>query len=348
MVRPIILQIKDIFYPVLAAFGVPANLLATVILSRGKCGLSKCISVYMLAMVTADLMIMLVNVIVLQVLNKRFPHSFLSYTVVIKLILYMSCTNVYLSVWYTVCFTFDRYVAICCHKLKTKYSTVRTASWVIIIVSVLVYLENIPFWFAYEHQGTINNIQWGFRPSVIFLTSPVGAMYSRLQNVLVTWIPFILILLFNGLTARHIVGSNISRRRLRAQQARCQTDPEMKSRRKSIILLSLVSGSFMLLNMTSAVSSLVNTFAVLDQIHYTSPPYIATETGYLLTHLSSCTNTCIYAMTQTKFRAELQKVLKFPWTHFLTMVNTFDKHDLHETRNANSTSPSLYRRCQTC
>ncbi|XP_048476696.1 probable G-protein coupled receptor 139 [Rhincodon typus] len=320
MVRPIILQIKDTFYPVLAAFGVPANLLATVILSRGNCGLSKCISVYMLAMVTADLMIMLVNVIVLQVLNKRFPHSFLSYTVVIKLILYMSCTNVYLSVWYTVCFTFDRFIAICCQKHKTKYSTMRTASRVIVIVSVLVYLENIPFWFAYEHQRTINNIQWGFRPSAIFLTSPVGAMYSRLQNVLVTWIPFILILLFNGLTARHIVVSNISRRRLRAQQAENQTDPEMKNRRKSIVLLFLVSGSFILLNMTSAVSSL----AVLDQIHYTSPPYIATETGYLLTHLSSCTNTCIYAMTQTKFRAELQKVLKFPWTHFLTMIKVFN------------------------
>ncbi|XP_059498748.1 probable G-protein coupled receptor 139 [Stegostoma tigrinum] len=279
----------------------------------------------MLAMVTADLLVMLINVILFHIVSRLFPYSFLSYTVVIKLILYMSCTNVYLSVWYTVCFTFDRYVAICCHKLKTKYSTVRTASRVIIIVSVLVYLENIPFWFAYEHQRTIKNIQWGFRPSVIFLTSPVGAMYSRLQNVLVTWIPFILILLFNGLTARHIVISNISRRRLRAQQAESQTDPEMKSRRKSIVLLFLVSGSFMLLNMTSAVSSLINTLAVLDQIHYTSPPYIATETGYLLTHLSSCTNTCIYAMTQTRFRAELQNVLNSPWTLFLAMVNALKK-----------------------
>ncbi|GCB65751.1 hypothetical protein scyTo_0000461 [Scyliorhinus torazame] len=55
MGKPVILLIKEIYYPILAAAGVPGNLVTIVILCRGKCGLSNCISAIMLAMATADL-----------------------------------------------------------------------------------------------------------------------------------------------------------------------------------------------------------------------------------------------------------------------------------------------------
>ncbi|GCB65894.1 hypothetical protein scyTo_0010026 [Scyliorhinus torazame] len=47
MGKVVILLVKDIYYPILAAFGLPANLMTIVILSRGNCGLSKCITAYM-------------------------------------------------------------------------------------------------------------------------------------------------------------------------------------------------------------------------------------------------------------------------------------------------------------
>ncbi|XP_067857679.1 probable G-protein coupled receptor 139 [Heptranchias perlo] len=70
MERPTILRIKDIYYPVLASFGFPANLVTIVILFRGKCGLSKCISIYMVAMATADLLVIIFNVI-----ERWSPHQ---------------------------------------------------------------------------------------------------------------------------------------------------------------------------------------------------------------------------------------------------------------------------------
>ncbi|XP_078390048.1 uncharacterized protein LOC144671985 [Cetorhinus maximus] len=58
-----VLQIENIYYPVLAAFGVPANLMTIAILSRGNCDLSKCISLYMAAMAAADLLVMIFNIL---------------------------------------------------------------------------------------------------------------------------------------------------------------------------------------------------------------------------------------------------------------------------------------------
>uniref|UniRef100_UPI00398F2748 probable G-protein coupled receptor 139 n=1 Tax=Pristiophorus japonicus TaxID=55135 RepID=UPI00398F2748 len=322
MVRPTILQFTGIYYPFLAAFGVPANLLTIMILSRGNCGLSKCISVYMVAMATADLLVMIFNVIVYHICTYHFPHSFLSYTAVCKFIIYINCTSLYMSVWFTVLFTVDRFVAVCCQKFKTKYCRVRTAAAVITTLSVLIYFQSIPFLFAYKFERIINNIHWGCRPRSDFFTSPAGIGFSWMLSVLTTLFPFALILLFNCLTVKRILVASRARRGLRGYSSENQSDPEMENRRKSIILLFSVSGSVIALWLTPLVSFL--TSGLTNTAHYRgdykAPAYIATKTGYMLIYLSSCTNTCIYAATQTKFREELKKVVKSPWTLILILV----------------------------
>uniref|UniRef100_UPI00398F4C31 probable G-protein coupled receptor 139 n=1 Tax=Pristiophorus japonicus TaxID=55135 RepID=UPI00398F4C31 len=322
MARPTILQFVDIYYPFLAAFGVPANLMTMVILCRGNCGLSKCITVYMVAMATADLLVMLVNVIAYHIFTYYFSHSFLYYTPICKFVMYFQCITLYVSVWFTVSFTCDRFVAICCEKFKTKYCTVRTAAAVITTLSVLISLQSLPFWFAYESDRIIHNVPSGCRPKVKFFTSPAGAAYYWLESIFIAWLAFALILLFNCLTVRRILMASRARRGLRGHSSENQSDPEMENRRKSIILLFSVSGSFILLWLTSIVSFLST--QLTNTAHYrgdyTAPAYIATETGFMLMYLSSCTNTCIYAATQTKFREELKKVVTSPWTLILILV----------------------------
>ncbi|XP_067864752.1 probable G-protein coupled receptor 139 [Heterodontus francisci] len=302
---------------------VRANLVTIIILSRGNCGLSKCISVYMVAMATVDLLVMLINIIVFYILRNRFPHSFLSYTAVYKFMVYIRCNNLMMSVWFTVSLTFDRFVAICYQKFKTKYCTVRTATVVVTTVSVLIYLYNLPNWFAYEAKQTIDNVQWGLRPSQDFFSSPAGRAFFRFQCVLLPWIPFVLILLFNCLTVGRILVASRRRRMLRGHSSENQSDPEVENRRKSIILLFTISGTFILLWFTSSVSYLVNGMLIHVRPDYTDPAYIATQTGSMLMDLSSCTNTCIYAAIQTKFREELKKLAKSPWTIIQILVKKY-------------------------
>ncbi|XP_067835720.1 probable G-protein coupled receptor 139 [Heptranchias perlo] len=324
-----ILLIKEIYYPILAAIGVPANLVTIVILFRGNCGLSKCISGYMVAMATADLLVMIINIIVYYIFSYHFPLSFLSHTPVCKFILYMTVVTLDLSVWFTVSFTFDRFVALCCQKFKTRYCTERTAAAVTTTVSVLVLLEGIPFLFAYEPQQIINKVQWGCRSSVAFFSSPPGAAYVWVHSAWVVWLPFTFIALFNYLTVGRILVANRARRGLRSHSSENQSDPEMEKRRKSIILLFSISGTFVLLWLTAAVSFV--TTRLTNTTYYrgdrTDPGYIATETGAMLKYLSSCQNMCIYAATQRKFREELMNVLKSPWTRILRFVGNWEQKE---------------------
>ncbi|XP_072894181.1 probable G-protein coupled receptor 139 [Hemitrygon akajei] len=294
-----------------------------VVLFRGNCGLSKCISHYMVAMAMADLLVMMFCVIGYHFVMYQFPTSFLSYTSACKVVLYFTSTSLQTSVWCTVLFTGDRFVAICCQKLKVKYCTVRTAVAGIITVLVLLHLQSVPYLFQYKPVYVINGIQWGCQPSSWFMTSPVGVTFSFLQSILTVIIPFSLIALFNCLTVRRILLASKLRRGLRGHNSQTQKDPEMESRRKSIILLFSVSGSFILLWLPVTVSFL--TTRLTGTAHYdgdyTDSAYVATEAGYMLMYLSSCTNSCIYTATQAQFREEMRRVLKSPWTLFLILIN---------------------------
>ncbi|XP_067831296.1 probable G-protein coupled receptor 139 [Heptranchias perlo] len=314
MHEPVTDQVYLIFYPVLGAVGIPVNLVAIVILSRGKCGLSKCITYYLVAMAVADLLVVLTSVVLSRIIGVYFPASFLSITPLCRLKTALIYATKDSSVWLTVAFTFDRYVAICCQKLKNKYCTERTAAVVIETVFALSCLRNIPWYFAFISLYTIDNVPWYCTFKSSFYTSSAWRAFSYLNHILTPFVPLILISLFNLLTVKHILVANRIRKALLGKKnGEKENDSEMENRRKSIILLLTISGSFILLWMTFAVHYLYH--RMTNTYNYSGsddPVYILQEAGYMLLLLSCCTNTCIYAVTQTKFREELKNLAKYP------------------------------------
>ncbi|XP_038656982.1 probable G-protein coupled receptor 139 [Scyliorhinus canicula] len=246
-----ILLIKEIYYPILAVVGVPANVMTIVTLTRGNCGLSKCISIYMVAMATGDLLVMIINIMMYHIFSYHFPHSFLSHTPVCKFILYLTAVSLDLAVWFIVSFTFDRFIIICCQMFKTKYCTERTAALVITMLSILIIIKNIPVLFAYEPEQMINKLFWGCRANLAVVSSPFGTVYKWFYSIWRVWLPFTLIVLFNSLTVGRVLVASRARRRLRGHSSENQSDSEMENRRKSIILLFTISGSFILLWLTA-------------------------------------------------------------------------------------------------
>ncbi|XP_067836937.1 probable G-protein coupled receptor 139, partial [Heptranchias perlo] len=307
-------QIMLIYYPVLAAIGVPVNLVAIVILSRGKCGLSKCISRYLVGMAVADLLVVITDPILNSINVMYLPVSFLDITPVCSFIYFLGFATTVVSVWLTVAFTFDRFVAICCEKLKTKYCTERTAAVVLGTVSVLGCLESVPTYFIYEPKFIIDKVPWLCVGKLSFRTSPAWAAFDMVHLILTPCVPFGLILLFNVLTVRRILISNRVRRGLRGRSnGEDQSDPEMENRKKSIILLFSISGSFILLWLTQVVFYIYLRIVDFRPFYSPSDPnFIINDTGKMLQLLSSCTNTCIYVLTQTKFREELKDAVKYP------------------------------------
>ncbi|XP_067870224.1 probable G-protein coupled receptor 139 [Heterodontus francisci] len=303
-----------IYYTALAVFAIPVNLVAIVILSRGRCGLSRCITRYLLSMAVTDLLVIITAVLLNRIPAIYFPGSFLSITPVCSLSIMIIYASRDSSVWLTVTFTFDRFVAICCQKLKAKYCNEKMASVVIGMVCVLSCLINIPWYFIHEPMYIIDNVPWYCRKKDIRYTSLVWTAFDWTDRILTPSLPFFLILLLNALTVRHILAANRARRRLRVcSNGENQSDPEMESRRKSITLLFAISGSFISLWTTYVLQFFFERFIKDYEIKgFSDPKYIFLESANMLQLLSCCTNTFIYAVTQRKFRGEISNMVQYP------------------------------------
>ncbi|XP_078251928.1 putative G-protein coupled receptor 139 [Rhinoraja longicauda] len=300
------------------------NLLAIVILCRGKCGLSKCITRYLVAMAASDLLVGITDPFLRQTILFLFPYSFLNITPVCTTVEFLVFATTAVSVWLTVAFTFDRFVAICCEKLKIKYCTERTAAAVIGAVIVLGCLENIPRCFTLEPGYEFDNLPWLCYTKPTYYTSSAWTTYAVTHRVLTPCLPFFLILLLNVLTVRRIVAASRVRRGLRGRSnGENDKDPEMENRRKSIVLLFSITGTFIMLWATQAVFYIFAGFAKIgDDGSPTGYYYITIAASGFLQLLSTCTNTCIYVATQSKFRQELMNAVKFPLRVIRALVHS--------------------------
>ncbi|XP_048475118.1 probable G-protein coupled receptor 139 [Rhincodon typus] len=265
-------------------------------------------------MAVTDLLVITTAVILNRIPAIYFPGSFMFITPVcsFSIALIYACRDS--SVWLTVTFTFDRLVAICCLKLKTKYCTEKTAAVVIGMVCVLAFSINIPWYFMHEPVYVIDNTPWFCRQKNIRYTSPLWTAFDWFDRIVTPCLPFFLIVLFNAVTVSHILKASRARKRLCAQRnGENKSDQEMESRRKSIILLFAISGTFIILWMTYVVEFLWHRFAKSYIIHgFDDPKFIFIESGNMLQLLSCCTNSFIYAVTQRKFREQLNIMVKCP------------------------------------
>ncbi|XP_059509230.1 probable G-protein coupled receptor 139 [Stegostoma tigrinum] len=320
-IRLVLRIMQFIYYPILAIVAVPANIVTIVILSQEKCGLSRCVSHYLVAMAIADLLVIIFDLILRHIPFVYLEeHHFLEGIRVcnIHAVLLYAATDC--SVWFTVTFTFDRFVAICCPNLRSKYCKVKTAAVVLATVTGLSCLKNIFWYFLFTHQYYHRSRPWFCRVTSIVKFSPVWSAIEFCHYVLTPGVAFILILLLNTLTVRHIAVTSRSRRRLHQQSNRKSTkDLEMKSRKNSIILLFLISGNFILLWSVSMVYS-INWRMIFLGYESVYLPLFVMELGYMLQMLSCCTNTVIYVIAHPKFRQHLKNILHYPFTPIVKCI----------------------------
>ncbi|XP_067857028.1 probable G-protein coupled receptor 139 [Heptranchias perlo] len=316
------LIIRKIYYLILAVIGVPVNLMAIVILSRGKCGLSTCTTHYLVAMAAADLLVIVFEVILWRLSYYYFPGSFLDITPVCSVTAVLLYTAIDCSVWFTVTFSFDRFVAICCQKLKTKYCTKRTAAVVLATTCILLCLKDVPFYFIYEPGAIVDNVPWDCYTKPSYYTEPGWVGFDLFGVILNPLLPMALILLLNALTVRHILVTSRVRKGLRGQSKgeNCN-DPEMESRKKSVILLFTISGSFILLWLIYVIDILYYNIAGRNYFDNKDSSYIFGQVGSMLQLLSSCTNTFIYGVTQSRFREQFKSTVKYPITLIINLMN---------------------------
>ncbi|XP_067835729.1 probable G-protein coupled receptor 139 [Heptranchias perlo] len=327
----LILKIQCYFYYILAVIGIPANLVTIAILCRGKCGLFKALTLHLLTIALSDLMVIAFSVIFDKIIYFNVSLTFFS-TPVCNFNQFMKSAFIDCSVWSTVAFTFDLFMAVCHQGLKAKYCTVRTAATVLGAIWVVSILRNIPEYIKYEPLVTMDYQIWGCRVKRGFGHLAGWAIFDWLQHILTPLIPYVSILLFNCLTVKHILAASSVRKRLRSQTinngvGQNGNDAEVENRRKSIFLLFTISASFILLWMAKVINFILDRLAKVyyNPADFSHPLAILQQTGTMLMLLTSCVHTFIYVLTQTKFRREMLTGLTFPFTVIVQMSKLFKR-----------------------
>ncbi|XP_067874767.1 probable G-protein coupled receptor 139 [Heterodontus francisci] len=294
-----------------------------MILSRRKCDLSTCVTHYLMAMAMADLLILINDIILWWICYYYFPRSFLYITPVCSVIAVLRIAARECSVCFTVTFSFDRFVAICLQKLKTKYCTEKTAAVVLATTCSTRGLRNVPFYFIYEPGEIIDNVPWDCYTNPNYYNEPGWVAFDWFHAVSTPLLPFALIVLLNALTVRHILVTSRLRKRLWDQINReHRSDPEMERRRMSVILLFTISGSFIFLWLVHVIEFLYYNIAGTNTRNYNNSEFIFGRVGLMLMNLSCCTNTFIYGATQSKFREQVNNAVKYPFTSIAQLMYT--------------------------
>ena len=136
-------------------------------------------------------------------------------------------------------------------------------------------------------------------------------VFQWFDRVLTPLIPFGSILFLNALTVSHILITSRIRKGLRVQlNTERHSDPEMESRRKSMILLFIISGSFILLWSVNVIEFIY--IKIGGVFSTTISANILQDVGFMLINLNCCTNTFIYGVAQSKFREEIKFLVKYP------------------------------------
>ncbi|XP_069792276.1 probable G-protein coupled receptor 139 [Narcine bancroftii] len=329
-------KVDKILYVVISAFGIPVNLVAIVILSRKKCGLSSCTVRYLVAMAAADMLLIVTEVILSRLKYHYFPGTFLDITPICSAVLALRSAATDCSVWFTVTFTFDRFVVICCQKLKTKYCTEKTAAVVLATTGFLLCLKNVPMYFIYEKGEIIDNVFWWCAVKPSFFTESGWVGFDTFDVALTPSLAFIVILLCNALTVRYIlVASRVRQGLTRQSNVAHRPDPETKSRRRSVILVLALSCSLIILWMTNIVDFFYYK-STGNGLDITDFSLILNNVGYLLRNVSCCTNTFIYVATQSRFREQVKNMVKYPVIALLQFIHEAKRscqHYLHTLGN---------------
>ncbi|XP_069092602.1 probable G-protein coupled receptor 139 [Pleurodeles waltl] len=311
MEEPWIRTVQRLFYPVMSVFGMPASIVTIAVFWKGKLDLSKSIIFYLVALAVANFLLILVVTVFRDIfyfyvnISLWWPRPSCG----VSNWIYFTC--VYSLTWLTVAFTFDRYVIVCCSKLKLVYCTAKTTQRVILCVYTGAFLMAMPTFFIYVPVPTVGPN--GTSKDICTIRKdlnkiPILSVYDHFQTTVWIVIPLVSLMLTNGLTVWNIVITTRVRQGLKSAVAtKRQDDPEMARRRRSIMLLALITISFLGHWLPKMIIKVVErlTYPPVNRYNFYHPVNVVRMLANMLIVLSSFSNMCIYALTIEKFRKEL-------------------------------------------
>ncbi|XP_030626204.1 probable G-protein coupled receptor 139 [Chanos chanos] len=305
----IFVSIQKVYYPLLCAMGIPANLFTFYMLCFRKFGMSEAAVIYLSFLAIVDTLyvvwVILLDLSLTFLTLQPFWHSH-PWCGIMGFLQYGS---LYSSSWIVVVFTIERYLVLSITSAKQRFTRARVTLLICTTVVLLSHLVSVP-------MSQINIVTpINFTVDGQNLTLPRCRYREAVYSTALVWvttflsggIPIILVIIFNGLIAYHL---SISNRLFTKEERRAIRGFNTQGViRRTILLLCTVSMVFVVLSLPRFV-----TYCILrtkynhrdfDRNDYSIPINVIADVANMLQNLNSTTNFLLYCMVSRRFRQEL-------------------------------------------
>jgi hypothetical protein len=284
------IQLTKIVIPMIIVFGVVSNLLNIIILTRRTLRPHAC-SKYFLAMAINNVLYSSV-VLIYRLLIDGYQIDLSTGSLIqCKITVYLTNLCAFISPYFIVLASIDRWCASSTSPRQRKWSSVRTARWILIITIIVSALVFIPFAISAEisfDDGYECNSQ---------ITSISMNIYFSVELVIFAGIAPFLMILFGLLTIYNTQQIRVvpiaQNRRTEAQLAR---------------MLLLQVGSHVLLTLPLCILYLMS--VIPSSFQATSSFYFAITILMLPFHLSYTTGCVLYILSARVYRLEFIRLFR--------------------------------------
>ncbi|KAJ8367508.1 hypothetical protein AAFF_G00317110 [Aldrovandia affinis] len=318
--------LQGIFYPTLAAVGIPSNILTFLVFWKRNCLLSRSSAFYLMAIAAADTAVLVLIVVLELTLKYHVEQPYWSREPWCSLRDIFNYGAYNASTWLVVGLTVERFAAIRASGVRAWLCSPRCAARAIGAIVLLGHLCAVPYYWSNRSVYSERDRRWA-----CVYSEHAGRPYVHtlvwFQTALVFVVPFVIIFVLNGLTLRLIAHSN----RVRAASVAAVATVSAKTgpgawkalhllhprRRKSVVLLVAVSMSFTLLSITRFVTQVVlrtTDFYTVDRDDYSLRVNIAADVGTMLSLSNAAINMLLHACTQPRFRREVAACVRLAFS----------------------------------
>ncbi|XP_067665783.1 FMRFamide receptor-like [Haliotis asinina] len=314
------------------ALGLVGNMLTVIVLTNKTMRTST--NCFLMALAIWDSIVLLVTFFLISLGEFTEEYKYTVFPYIVAFIYPLGLVAQMITIWLTVSFTVERYIAVC-HPLKAAgMCTINRARMVIIGVCFVSFLYNIPRWFEYKvlaftHPPT-NDSCMIIRPTEFNKDPLYNKIYFGWSYFLVMCvIPLVSLAVLNTFLILAVRRSKAQRKDMNVRQSR--------ENNVTIMLISVV-----LLFMLFQVPALIYNMAYAIDINAVQSSFgwkILSTIRNFLVNLNSAVNFILYCALGQKFRRTFVRIfcpkLRKNLDNFNSFSNTFKMDKMKKENGAN-------------
>ncbi|XP_076874325.1 putative G-protein coupled receptor 139 [Brachyhypopomus gauderio] len=315
----IFVDVQKVYYPLLCIVGIPANLFTFYMICCRKCGMSASARVYLSFLALTDTWYLVWVVLLELSLTFLQAEPLWDTQPWCGLSSFLQYASFFGSAWLVAAFTVERFLVLRAMAGRERPLQARHALLTCTAIVLLSHVASVPACWIYE-VIQVNTTQAGQVEAVSGQVETQCLYRDALYSTVVVWVisflssgvPILLVILFNGLIAHHLLSTArlFTREDRRTMQAHVSTRGTV---RRTLLLLATVSAAFVVLTLpryvTYCILRTTYNHGTFDRNDYTIPINVVSDVANMLHNLNSGTNFLLYCVVSRRFRQELLNTL---------------------------------------